>query len=157
MIYSTEQTWLYPLCLAVITYRFVKIIVVDCPTQMNFNSSEIKLFKIIVVPNFSQNTGIWKCICIYINFWSPLQWRHNGCDCVSNHEPHDCLLNRLFRRRSKKISKLRVNGLCAGNSPHKWPIARKMFPFDDVIITEIAQFILCSQGARTLTRKWFTL
>ena len=28
-----------------------------------------------------------------------------------------CLLNRLFRRRSKKTSKLRVTGLCAGNSP----------------------------------------
>ena len=36
---------------------------------------------------------------------------------VSNHQPHDCLLNRLFRRRSKKASKLRVTGLCAGNSP----------------------------------------
>ena len=47
----------------------------------------------------------------------PLQWRHNGCDSVSNHQPHDCLLNRLFRRRSKKASKLRVTGLCAGNSP----------------------------------------
>ena len=29
----------------------------------------------------------------------------------------DCLLNRLFRCRSKKTSKLRVTGLCAGNSP----------------------------------------
>ena len=46
-----------------------------------------------------------------------LQWRHNGRDGVSNHQPHDCLLNRLFRRRSKKTSKLRVTGLCAGNSP----------------------------------------
>ena len=46
-----------------------------------------------------------------------LQWRHNGRDSVSNHQPHDCLLNRLFRRRSKKTSKLRVIGLCAGNSP----------------------------------------
>ena len=46
-----------------------------------------------------------------------LQWRHNGCDSVSNHQPHDCLLNRLYRRRSKKTSKLRVTGLCAGNSP----------------------------------------
>ena len=36
---------------------------------------------------------------------------------VSNHQPHDCLLSRLFRRRSKKISKLRVTGLCEGNSP----------------------------------------
>ena len=36
---------------------------------------------------------------------------------VLNHQPHDCLLNRLFRRRSKKTSKLHVTGLCAGNSP----------------------------------------
>ena len=42
---------------------------------------------------------------------------HNGRDNVSNHQPHDCLLSRLFRRRSKKTSKLRATGLCAGNSP----------------------------------------
>ena len=46
-----------------------------------------------------------------------LRWRHNGRDSVSNHQPLDCLLNRLFRRRSKKTSKLRVTGLCAGNLP----------------------------------------
>ena len=46
-----------------------------------------------------------------------LQWRHNGRDSVSNHQRHDCLLNRSFRRRSKKTPKLRVTGLCAGNSP----------------------------------------
>ena len=46
-----------------------------------------------------------------------LQRRHNGRDSISNHQPQDCLLNRLFRRRSKKASKLRVTGLCAGNSP----------------------------------------
>ena len=45
-----------------------------------------------------------------------LRWRHNELDSVSNHQPHDCLLNRLFRRRSMKTSKLRVTGLCAGNS-----------------------------------------
>ena len=45
------------------------------------------------------------------------------------------------RRRSKKISKLRVTGLYAENSPvsgefpaHKGPVTRKMFPFDDVIM-----------------------
>ena len=43
-------------------------------------------------------------------------WRHDGHHSVSNHQPHDCLLNRLFRRRSKKISKLSVTGLCAGKS-----------------------------------------
>ena len=46
-----------------------------------------------------------------------LRWRHNGLDSVSNHQPHDCLLKRLFRPRSKKISKLHVTGLCVGNSP----------------------------------------
>ena len=45
-----------------------------------------------------------------------LWWRHNGRDGVSNHQPHDCLLNCLFRRRSNKTSKLRVTGLCVGNS-----------------------------------------
>ena len=36
---------------------------------------------------------------------------------TSNHQPHDCFLNRLFRHRLKKRSKFRVTGLCAGNSP----------------------------------------
>ena len=49
--------------------------------------------------------------------YTPLQWRHNAQGGVSNNQPYDCLLNRLFRRRSKKPSKLRVTGLCAGNSP----------------------------------------
>ena len=35
----------------------------------------------------------------------------------SNHQPHDCLIHRLYKRRSKKTSKLRVTGLCAGSSP----------------------------------------
>ena len=69
-----------------------------------------------------------------------LHWRHNDHDGVSNHQPHGCLLNCLFGRRSKKTSKLRVTGLCAGNSPgpvnfpHKGPVTRKMFSFDDVIM-----------------------
>ena len=47
----------------------------------------------------------------------PLLWRRNGGVGVSNHQSHDCLLNRLFRLRSKKTSKFCVTGLCAGNSP----------------------------------------
>ena len=46
-----------------------------------------------------------------------LQWRHNQHGGVSNNRRLDCLLHRLFRRRSKKISKLRVTGLCEGNLP----------------------------------------
>ena len=44
------------------------------------------------------------------------QWRHNEYDGISNHQPNDCLLNRLSKRRSKKTSKLRVTGLC------HWPV-----------------------------------
>ena len=71
---------------------------------------------------------------------STLQWRHNGHDGASNHQPHDCLLNRLFRHRSKKTPKLRVTGLCEGNSPwpaispNRWSVTRKMFLLDDVIV-----------------------
>ena len=70
-----------------------------------------------------------------------LQWRHNECNGVSNHRRLHCLLNCWLSCRSKKTPKLRVTDLCAGihrwtvNSPHKWPVTRKMFPFDDVIIT----------------------
>ena len=68
--------------------------------------------------------GIYIYIYVYIDQYERdlmshrlLRWRHTGRDSVSNHQPHDYLLNRLFRRRSKKTSKLRVIGLCAGNSP----------------------------------------
>ena len=47
----------------------------------------------------------------------PLQWRHNWRDGVPNHQPRDCSLHLLSRRRSKKTSKLYVAGLWAGNSP----------------------------------------
>ena len=70
---------------------------------------------------------------------SSLQWRHNERDGVSNHRCLDCLLNRLFRRRSKKTSELRVIGFYEGNPPvtgdsHKRPVTRNLFPFDDVIM-----------------------
>ena len=38
-------------------------------------------------------------------------------DGVWNHQPHDCWLKLLIRRRSKKTSKLSVTSLCEGNSP----------------------------------------
>ena len=42
----------------------------------------------------------------------PLKWRHNERNDGSNHQRHDCVLNRLFRRRSKKTPKLHVTDLC---------------------------------------------
>ena len=87
--------------------------------------------------------------------WLSLQWRDNERDGDSNHRRPDCLLKCLFRRRSKKTTKLCVIGTCEGNSPatgespppppththththkkkKKGPETRKIFPFDDVIM-----------------------
>ena len=41
-----------------------------------------------------------------------IQWRHNGRDSVSNHQPQP-----FIQLQIKNTSKLRVTGLCAGNSP----------------------------------------
>ena len=58
----------------------------------------------------SEEQNRWEAI-IRINI------NHNERDGVSSHQPHYCLLNRVLKRRSKKISKLCVTGLCEGNSP----------------------------------------
>ena len=69
-------------------------------------------------------------------FKRALRWRHNEQDSVSNHQPHHCLLNRLLRADQSSASLAFVRGIHRGpvNSPHKWPVTRKMFPFDDVIM-----------------------
>ena len=89
---------------------------------------------------------LWKQVEI---FWSetlvavdrlPLQWRHNGHDSISNHQPHDCLLNRYSdadqRKHQSSASLAFVRGIHWGpvNSLHKWPVTRKMFLFYDVIM-----------------------
>ena len=64
----------------------------------------------------------WRPWCLTSMIWMfcflcALNWLHNWRDSVSNRQPRHCLPNRLFRRRSKKTPKLRVTGLCEGNSP----------------------------------------
>ena len=86
----------------------------------------------IVTQNISERVTITSHPLV-INYSLELQWRHNGYDSVSNHQPYDCLFKRLFRRSSKKTSKLRVTGWPV-KSPHKWPVTRKKVPFDDVIM-----------------------
>ena len=78
----------------------------------SFNTHHIQLFRLTKHTHI-KSLHNWHLPCET----TALQWRHNGWDSVSNHQPHDCLPNRLFWRRSKKTSKLRVTGLCAGNSP----------------------------------------
>ena len=69
-----------------------------------------------IAPRFSYSSSPF-CMTSSITRGSSLQWRHNEPDGISNHQHRDCLLNRLFRRRSKKTSNPRVTGFCEGNSP----------------------------------------
>ena len=79
-----------------------------------------KLF-LLSSTNFYHTTCFESALCRpcseFLKLTKSLRWRHNDHAGVSNHQPPGCLLNRLFRRKSKKTSKLRVTGLCAGNSP----------------------------------------
>ena len=88
------------------------------------HSPNIILPTVIILPNAHKVLQSSSLRSMYdISFWvrslacNITMTCHNGRDSVSNHQPHDCLLNRLFRRRSKKTSKLRVTSLCAVNSP----------------------------------------
>ena len=74
-----------------------------------------------VVPNLIVVIAVTSFPANYIKH--ALLWRHNRRDGVPNY--HDCLLNRLFRHRSKKTSKLRVTGLC-GTSPMTGEFAAQM-------------------------------
>ena len=84
----------------------------DTPVSVNFIWFK---FLCIVLSTLIFSASLALCA----RYWWPpphkvsvisLQWRHN-------HQPHHYLLNRVFRRRPKKTSKLRVTGLCAENSP----------------------------------------
>ena len=95
-----------------------------------------------------------------------LQWRYNKRDGVSNHWRLNCLLNHLFKRRSKKTSKLRVTGLCEGNSlvtgefPAQKASNAEMFPFDDVIMKRVTEASFqwpVSNAYRHSISKWPTM
>ena len=70
-----------------------------------------------------------------------LQWRQNEHDGLSNNQPHDCLLSVYSdadqRKHQSSASLAFVRGIHRWpvNSPHKGPVTRKMFPFDDVIMS----------------------
>ena len=69
-----------------------------------------------------------------------LHWRHHGHNSVSNHQPHDfysTVYSDTDQRKYQSSASLAfVRGIHRRpvNSPHKWPVTRKMFPFDDVIM-----------------------
>ena len=69
-----------------------------------------------------------------------LQWRHNGRDSVSNHQPHDGFptvysgTNQGKHLSSASLAFARGIHRRPVNSPHKTPVTQKIFSFDDVIM-----------------------
>ena len=110
-------------------------------------ASHYNSFK-IVSPYISNVYLIFECVtqdCIVIaslvsySCNGPLQWRHKGRDSVSNYQPHDCFTTVYSDADQRKHQSPASLAFVQGdrgpvNSPHKWPVTRKMFPFDDVIM-----------------------
>ena len=101
IFYYFKQSWIYVLMILNITKTTSAVL------GLTFENSGV------TTGGLSMNSIIKYKTCYNHSMLMSLQWRHNKHDGISNHQPHNC----LFRRRSKEISKLRVTGLCVGNSP----------------------------------------
>ena len=99
-----------------IDIMFWKVMVVDLVDGCGFGSTLEQPLSLIVIWRIGHTVYPIRKYC-QLNEQLTLQWCHNWRHSVSNRQPHDCFLDLLFRRRSKKTSKLGVSGLCAGNSP----------------------------------------
>ena len=93
----------------------------------------------------------WFISSLLNNLDKTLQRRYYGCDGVSNHQPLPLFAQAFILTQIKKTPKLRVTGLCAGNSPvnspHKRPVTRKMFQLDDVTMV-LSYTYPCYRGLR---------
>ena len=87
----------------------------------------------IYILRCSSENQHWFRALVAIAHQYPLLWRQNGYGSVSNHQPHDCLLNRYadadHRRHQSSASLAFVRGIHRWpvNSPHKWPVTLIFF------------------------------
>ena len=77
-------------------------------------------------------------------YGNSLQWRHNGRHNVSNRQPTIVFTNVYLDTHQRKHQSSASLAFVWGihwrpvKSPHKWPVTRKTFSFDDVIM-----YLLC--------------
>ena len=132
-----------PNCFTLTTARrlFYKMHTMDADVLEKRSTSVAAMLSTRFSRNNLVSVSHWWKGCIY----RPNQWRHNEHDSVSDHQPHHCLLNRLFRsftdqRKHKSSASLAfVRGIqrWPANSPNKGLVTRKMFPFEGVIMRRI--------------------
>ena len=87
-----------------------------------------------------------------------LQWRHNGA-IASQFTSLMIVYSTVYsgadqRKHQRSASLAFVRGIHRGpvNSPHKWPVTRKMFPFDDVIMYRASATTNCITSQELYTR-----
>ena len=74
---------------------------------------------------------------MYMSQLLSLLWCHNECDGISNHRCLDCVCSGADQRKHRGLASLAfVRGIHRWpvDSPNKWPVTWKMFPFDDVLM-----------------------
>ena len=76
-----------------------------------------------------------------------LQWRHNGRHSVSNHQPHYYVYLTVYSGGDQRKHQSSAS-LAFVRSPHKWPVTRKMFQSDDVIMRCPCPYIQASSMGR---------
>ena len=65
----------------------------------------------VVTHSLNELLAIWRLFLDSSQSHQTLQWRHNERDGISNHQPRDCLFNRLFKAQIKENIK----------APRHWP------------------------------------
>ena len=83
-------------------------------------------------------TGADKFIATCVRALFSLQWRDNECDGVSNHRRRwfaQPFVHAQIKQNSASLAYVRWIRRLPVNSPHKKPVTRKMFPFNDVIMS----------------------
>ena len=116
--------------------------------SLNWFSSEKNCVILSFVESYFKSSGV-ACV---IHFLNLLQWRHNEPE-ASQITSITIVYSTVYsRRRSKKASKLRASlafvwGIhwSPVNSPHKGQVTRKMFPFDDVIMSFVNNYCWLSK------------
>ena len=96
-----------------IPFRFRYSTYID---KISFDLSGEWLISSQMVENLLLVRGGRPCVLLTNSFHLvSLQWRHNERDGVSNHQPHECLINRLFQAQIKENIK----------APRHWPLWRE--------------------------------
>ena len=104
----------------IITLHWFKLWLLELPGNKLLPESMLALLRLMTHIHMLREAWVHFCFdpfCFVPNTLQWLQCRHNRHDGVWNLQPYDCLFNHFIRRRSQKTSKLRVTGLCEGNSP----------------------------------------